>query len=107
LRINPVTNISSTVTYINNLKIRPIAENAERQVSGLPAEPQISNLSWSPDEKKIAFCHTTTTGVELWFVDVATARATRLTQANVNANLGTPFNWFSDSSNLLVRLLPQ
>ena len=33
LRINPVTNISSTVTYISNLKIRKIAAKDETQVS--------------------------------------------------------------------------
>ena len=40
LRINPVTNISSTVTYINNLKIRKIKDKNEIQVSGLPANAE-------------------------------------------------------------------
>ena len=39
LRINPITNISSTVTYINNLKLRKVAEKEEKQVSGLPEMP--------------------------------------------------------------------
>ena len=59
LRINPVTNISSTITYINNLKIKKIAARDEMQVTGLPQNPRISNISMSPDEKKIAFTHTT------------------------------------------------
>jgi hypothetical protein len=53
LRINPTTNISSSVTYINNIKLRKIKEN-EIQVNGLP-KTKITNLSWSPNEKKIAF----------------------------------------------------
>jgi len=89
LRINPVTNISSTVTYVNNLKLRPVAGGEERQVKGLPANPLISNVSWSPDEKKIAFTHTAATGVELWVIDVASATAKKLSAANLNANLGT------------------
>ena len=36
LRINPMTNISSTVTYVNNFKIRKIKDKNEIQVSGLP-----------------------------------------------------------------------
>ena len=51
LRVNPVTNISSSVTYISNLKVRKFNEKQETQVIGLPQNPKITNLSWSPDEK--------------------------------------------------------
>ncbi len=106
LRINPVTNISSTVTYINNLKVRKISGKDEIQVSDLPLNPKIANVSWSRNEKKIAFTNTTATGVELWVLDVASAKATRLTGANLNANLGNPAAWYADSESLLVRTLP-
>ena len=106
LRINPVTNISSTVTYINNLKVRKVNGKDEIKVSGLPQNPKIANISWSRNEKKIAFTHTTATGVELWVLDVASAKATKLTGANLNANLGNPAAWYADSSRLLVRMLP-
>ncbi|WP_395060470.1 prolyl oligopeptidase family serine peptidase [Flavobacterium sp.] len=105
LRINPTTNISSTVTYINNLKVRKIKDKTEIQVSGLPQNPKLTNLSWSPDETKVAFSHTTTTGVELWLLDVANAKATKLTDATVNANLGNPFSWFRDGQAILVKML--
>ncbi len=107
LRINPVTNISSTVTYVNNLKLRKIAEKDEIQVKGLPENPKISNLSMAPNQKKIAFSHTTNTGVELWIIDVVSAQATKLTEAIVNANMGNPFSWFADSQSILVRMLVQ
>lgn len=106
LRINPITNISSTVTYINNLKVRKVSGKDEIQVSGLPENPKIANLSWSRNEKKIAFTHTTATGVELWVLDVASAKATKLTGANLNANLGNPVAWYADNERLLVRMLP-
>src|SRR5690606_11956385 len=106
LRINPVTNISSTVTYINNLKVRKIAGKDEVQVSGLPQNPKIANVSWSRDEKKIAFTNTTANGVELWVLDVAQAKAKKLTSDNLNANLGNPATWQADSQSLLVRVLP-
>ena len=105
LRINPVTNISSTVTYINNLKVRRIKDKNEIQVQGLPANPRISNLSWSPDEKKIAFTNTTNKGVELWVLDIASAKAVKLTSDNLNANLGNPISWFRDGQSLLARTL--
>lgn len=107
LRINPVTNISSTVTYVNNLKLRKVADKEEIQIKGLPENPKISNLSMSPNQKKIAFSHTTNTGVELWIIDVVTAQASKLTDATVNANMGNPYNWFADSQSILVRMLVQ
>ena len=107
LRINPVTNISSIVTYINNLKVRKISGIDEIQVAGLPENPRISNISMSPNEKKIAFTHTTGNGVELWVVDVETAQATRLTEAIVTANMGNPVNWLNDNETLLIKLLPK
>ncbi|KAF0124328.1 MAG: hypothetical protein FD189_2471 [Elusimicrobia bacterium] len=106
LRINPVTNISATLTYSGNLKLRKVSDPAETQVSGLPAAPRIAYVSWSPDEKKIAFTNTAETGVELWVLDVATARAERLTGPVLNANLGEPYSWLRDSRTLLVRTLP-
>ena len=107
LRINPVTNISSTVTYVNNLKIRKISDKNETQVSGLPADAKISNVAWSQNEKKIAFTNTTNSGVELWIIDVASATAKKITSDNLNANLGSPFSWMKDNETLLVKVLPK
>ena len=107
LRINPVTNISSATTYISNLKIRKIKGTTETQVSGLPENAKITNISWSPNDKKISFSNTTATGVELWVLDVATAQAKRLTDATVNSNMGNPFSWFKDNEHILVRMLPK
>lgn len=106
LRVNPITNISSTVTYINNLKLRKIKDKNEVQVAGLPANAKISNLSWSPNDTKILFTNTAANGVELWVIDVVSAQAKKLTEANLNANLGAPFSWFNDNETILVKLLP-
>ena len=107
LRINPVTNISSTVTYVNNLKIRKISDKNETQVNGLPSNAKISNVAWSQNEKKIAFTNTTNSGVELWIIDVASAAAKKITSDNLNANLGSPFSWMKDNETLLVKVLPK
>lgn len=106
LRINPVTNIASAVTYINNLKIRKIQEKDAIQVKGLPENPKITYLTWSPDEKKLAFTNTTSSAVELWVLDVATATASKVTDKALNANLGRPFSWYIDNQSLLVKTVP-
>jgi dipeptidyl aminopeptidase/acylaminoacyl peptidase len=107
LRINPITNISSTVSYINNIKLRKIREKDEIQISGLPQNPKITNISWSPNEKKIAFTNTTNSGVELWIVDIQSAVAKKITQDNLNANIGIPYQWMKDNETLLVKMLPK
>ena len=107
LRINPITNISSTVTYFNNLKYKTIREKEAMQIAGLPDNAKISYLSWSPDETKIAFTNTTATGVELWYVDLESRQAKRLTDPILNANLGNPYTWFRDSQSFLIKVLPK
>ncbi len=107
LRINPVTNIASATNYISNIKVRKVVDKEAVQVKGMPANPRIAFVTWSPDESKVAFTNTTATGVELWVLDIETAQATKLTEPVLNANLGNPFNWFRDSKQLLARVLPK
>lgn len=106
LRINPVVNISSTVTYINNLKVRKVSDKDEIQVIGLPANPRIANMVMSPDEKKMAFTHSQNDGLELWVLDIARATAKKLSNAGLNGNLGNPISWFNDNNHLLIKKLP-
>lgn len=106
LRINPITNISSTTTFINNIKVKKVSDKIESDVKGLPANANISNLSWSPDESKMAFTHTTENGNELWILDLKTTTAKKLTDAVLNANLGNPITWYKNSEKLLIKTLP-
>ncbi|HWS00208.1 MAG TPA: hypothetical protein VN249_06300, partial [Prolixibacteraceae bacterium] len=107
LRINPVTNMTSAITYLNNLKVRKILDYEPVQVKGLPENPRIAYLTWSVDEKKIAFTNTTPSHVELWVLDVATATASRISSRPLNANMGKPFVWCNDNVHLIVRLIPE
>jgi dipeptidyl aminopeptidase/acylaminoacyl peptidase len=108
LRIDPVTNIGSRTTYYNDIKVRAVdAEpGSERALSGLPESPRLANITWSPDQSRVALTHTTDTGVEVWVADLAAATARRLTSATVNANMGDVINWDEDSKSLLVKMLP-
>lgn len=106
LRIDVNTNISSTLTYINNLKVRKVKDKQEIQVKGLPANPRISNVTLSTDQTKIAFTNTISTGVELWVIDFKTAEAQKLTEANLNANLGNPITWLKDNQQMLIMVIP-
>lgn len=109
LRINPNLFASSTMNYVKNLKIRKVKDvKAEpTPVKGLPANAKISFITWSPDYKKIAFANTTEKGVELWWIDVSTAQAQKITEATLNASVGNPFVWYKDSEHLLVKFIPE
>lgn len=106
LRVNPVTNISSTMTYVNNLKTRKLKDKTEQQVKGLPANARIAYLGFSPDEKKLAFTNTTKIAVELWILDLASNSAKKVSNQPLNANLGSPYVWMSDSQTLLIKQIP-
>ena len=76
-------------------------------ISGLPENPRLSNFTWSPDESKMALTNTVATGVEVWMLDIASAKAQKITQPTVNANMGNPINWFKDGTGLLVQFIPE
>lgn len=105
LRINPTTNISSTTSFINNIKIKKVSDQAETIVKGLPANALISNVTWAPNETKLAFTNTTETGNELWILDLKTATAKKMTDAVLNANLGNPITWYKNSDKLLIKVI--
>ncbi|KAA3596328.1 MAG: S9 family peptidase [Calditrichaeota bacterium] len=109
LRINPKTNIHSRVRYYNNLKIKNLKNDKSKviQVSGLPAKPKLTNITFSPDQKKLAMTHTTSLGVEVWVVDLVKNSAKRLTEPKANGNLRSVINWFEDGNSLLIKMVSE
>lgn len=107
LRINPDRNIGSRVTYYRKLEVKKANSKTATQVTDLPEQPQLSNFLWSHDQKKMAFTHTGSEGVELWVLDVKNASAKKISNTILNANMGRPMIWFKDDRSLLVRALPE
>ncbi|MEM1002082.1 MAG: S9 family peptidase, partial [Bacteroidota bacterium] len=106
LRINPVTNIGSRTNYITNLKVKKTKDTEAVQVKGLPENPRLSGFRWSHDETKIACLNTTSTGVEVWVLDIKNASVKKLTEPIVNANMRSALSWFKNNSKLLIKTLP-
>ena len=107
LRINPATNIGSRTTYYTNLKVKKTSDTDAKQVTGLPKNPRLSGFRWSPDESKIACLNTTDNGVEVWILNVEAGSVSKITDANINANMGSTLNWFNDNEHLLVKTLSE
>ncbi|WP_179346012.1 alpha/beta hydrolase family protein [Winogradskyella ursingii] len=106
LRINPVTNIGSRTSYTTNLKVKKTSDKDAKQVTGLPENARLSDFRWSPDESMIACLNTTDKGVEVWVLNINDAEVNKITDASVNANMGSTLNWFNDNQHLLVKMLP-
>jgi dipeptidyl aminopeptidase/acylaminoacyl peptidase len=105
LRLNPLTNGGSRQSYFLNFKIKKLSDNSEIQVTGLPQNPKFGALMWSPDETKIAFTHTLENKIELYLLDISTAKAHKLTDLALNGTLGSTATWLPDSKGLMVKTL--
>ena len=107
LRLNPATSGPSRAVYVNGLILRKVAGGAEDvAVKGLPENPKLSYIRWSPDDSKVAFTHTTDSKLELYVLDVATATARKVSDLALSGVLGTPFQWASDNQSFIVRAIP-
>ncbi|MBB6610939.1 S9 family peptidase [Pontibacter sp. Tf4] len=108
LRINPATNGQSRGSSISNIKVKQVNGGQETQIAGLPQNARLSYITWSPDEKYIAFTNTLENGIELWIADISTKQAKKLTNATINdAYSGSPFEWTSDSKSLVVKFIDE
>ncbi|MDC8760727.1 alpha/beta hydrolase family protein [Janthinobacterium fluminis] len=110
LRINPRTYSVSRFSFATGLSLLDIDTQKETPVSGLPRAPRIADLSWSPDQRHLAFSHIAYSdkgaGVELWLVDVATKVARKVSAQPLSTVYGRGFSWMPDSKGLLVKLRP-
>ena len=110
LRINPRTCSSSRFSFGTDLGLLDIATQKESRIRGLPRALRLADLGWSPDQRYLAFSHVAYKGergaVELWLVDIAARKASRLSAQPLSAVLTRGFNWLPDSSGLLVHWRP-
>jgi len=102
-RINPNTNGQHRQPYFVKVTLKNISDGKEMSVN-LPAKAQIIAPSWSADGKYLAAGNVTPTGVELWLIETATAKATKLKDVQINTAFGV-FEWMPDQKSLLVSLV--
>ncbi len=102
LRINPENFGPSRANYFTGIKLKNLKDQKEYPIAGLPAQLQLSNISFSPDSKKILALQTYPNRIEAWWIDLATFTARLLTPKKINATLGNPVVWFSDGGTVLL-----
>lgn len=104
LRINPNTNGQHRPFYAVKLTLKNVANGKETPIN-LPPNPNILSPLWSADGKYIAVGNQTSNGIELWILDVATAKLTKVKNVSVNTAMGG-FEWMPDQKSLLVNVVP-
>jgi dipeptidyl aminopeptidase/acylaminoacyl peptidase len=103
LRINPNNFAPSRQTFINDLWFKNISSNKEFKITGLPSPLMAGSINWSPNDKKVAFTHTTSSKVDLYIIDVATQKATKVNKQPLNTITGS-YQWVDDNT-LLYRTI--
>ncbi len=104
LRINPNNFSPSRQNFINNLALKNIKTGKEFKITGLPVNLLAGNVSWSPNEKKMAFTHTTGKLVDLYVLDITTQKAAKVNTTALNTVMGNAFSWMDDNT-LLYRTI--
>jgi dipeptidyl aminopeptidase/acylaminoacyl peptidase len=106
LRINPRTNDVARRSYSIGLTLKGLEDRVERKVTGLPTKPRIRSASWSPNGDHVAFLNAVETHIELWVLDVKSAKARKLSNRSINGSYGAAMSWLPDSSGLIVKAIP-
>lgn len=96
LRINPANYAPSRQNFINNLYLKNIGSGKEFKITGLPSPLYAGSVSWSPNNKKIAFTHTTANRVDLYVIDITTQKATHINKTALNV-VGGGYQWYDDN----------
>ncbi|MDB5201386.1 MAG: family peptidase [Ferruginibacter sp.] len=102
LRINPNNFSASRASYLTGFSLKNISSGMEFKLTGLPSPLRAGNVQWSPDEKKFAFTQASTYGVDLYSVDIAARKATKVNKQPLNILLGDAFSWL-DGKTLLYK----
>jgi len=105
LRINPVNNTNIKSSYYSDIYIKNINTTEEFRLNGLPKDALIGNVSFSPDENRIAFSIKKDKTVQLWIAYLPTKEAQRLTNFSLNDTYGKLYEWASNGETILAKFI--
>lgn len=106
LRINPANN-AAVGSGFTTITVKDVKTGEEYPITGLPTEASIGNITFSPDERWVAFSNSTKTAVELWVADLQQFVARRITDVPLNDAFGFTFTWAPGSTHILAKFIPE
>jgi dipeptidyl aminopeptidase/acylaminoacyl peptidase len=100
-------NRSRALTIRNNAGIQVIsaADGSKRQLQ-VPANTRVTNATWSPDGKSIAYFGHTDDATHIFVADVVTGQSRQITRTPVLATLATTLEFTADSKQIATVLIP-
>src|SRR5436190_21947573 len=100
-------NRARALTVRNNVGIQVIsAADGSKKAIQLPPGARVSNATWSPDGKSIAFYVHGEDATHIWIADAATGAAHQVTKTPVLATLVTTFDFTKDGKQIATVLVP-
>jgi dipeptidyl aminopeptidase/acylaminoacyl peptidase len=107
LRFNPENFSPSRQNFFSDLSLKNLRTGKEYKIQGLPALLMAGNISWNPHETRIAFTNTTNRQVDLYVIDIAMQRVSKVNTTPLNTILGITGEWLDDKTILYaVRVQP-
>lgn len=108
LQINPESNRDRDFTTGRTSGLQLIESRSGDKVSvDTPENAGITNATWSPDGKKLAYFAHFENETHIYVADVNSERSRKLTSRPVLATLNTSFEWSGDSQYIFSVLLPE
>ena len=96
-----------TLTITNGVGIDVISTtDGTRKSVSLPAGTRVSNATWTPDGKNIAFYVHGDTGSQIWFADATTLATRQVTKTPVLATMMSAFSVSNDGKQLFTVMPP-
>ena len=107
LRVDPRNFSETRENYFDALEVLDVATGRTVPVRGLPANPRIKFVTWSPSGRYVAFTVMFPYRIELWRMDLSIPEPlpVRLTSSRVNTIFGNPF-YFLDDDHILFKMVP-
>ncbi len=99
-------NRNRTLTIRNNVSLQLIsATNGSKVSVQVPAGARVSNASWSPDGKAVAYFVHTPDATHIYVSDLA-GKSTQVTKTPVLATLVTSFDWTANGGQIATVIIP-
>ena len=101
-------NRARALTIRSNTGIQIIAAaGGTRKVIQVPPNARVSNATWSPDGKHIAYFVHTEDATHIWLTDMATNQPRQITRSPVLATLVSTFEFTEDSKAIATIVVPE
>jgi dipeptidyl aminopeptidase/acylaminoacyl peptidase len=104
IRFAPATNGPSRGQSVNRISAMRTDGVSLGDIKGLPVDPALGGVTWSPDSKRFAFTNTTDNTIELWIVDTETMTARKIDEG-LNGLFRRTTEWLPDGSLVYLRTL--